>query len=258
VRIHREGTVTKRAYFRFYEELNDFLPVARRFTTIERPFELAPTVKDMIESLGVPHPEVDLVIVNGESVDFSYRVADGDRVSVYPVFESIDISPVVRLRPQPLRETRFSVDANLGRLARYLRLFGFDTAYDPELGDAELAEASQEQRRALLTRDVELLKRGTITHGYYVRTDDPRSQVTEVLTRFDLARSARPFTRCTACNTTLVPVDKEDVVDRVPANSFARFDEYRACPGCDRVYWEGSHMPRATRFVSEVLREAGA
>ena len=245
--------VTKRAHFRFYEELNDFLPAPSRYKTIERPFVLTATVKDMIESLGVPHPEVDLIVVNGDSVDFAYQVQDGDRVSVYPVFESLDISPVVRLRPEPLRDTWFSVDANLGRLARYLRLFGFDTAYDPELSDAELAESSQDDKRLLLTRDVGLLKRRTITHGYFVRADDPRVQVTEVLARFDLAASARPFIRCTMCNSVLVPVDKADVADRVPASSLARFDEYRLCPGCGAVYWEGSHMPRATRLVDDVL-----
>lgn len=246
----------KRAWFRFYEELNDFLPEARRYSMIERTFELSASVKDMIESFGVPHTEVDLIIVNGESVDFSYRIADGDRVSVYPVFESLDVSPVVRLRPEPLREPRFSVDANLGQLARYLRLLGFDAAYDRKASDAELADSSQSERRLLLTRDVGLLKRRSVTHGYYVRAADPRDQVIEVLGRFDLTSAVRAFTRCTVCNAELVPVDKKDVADRVPAGSLERFEEFRSCPGCDRIYWEGSHMRRASAFVAEVVRAA--
>ena len=248
------GSRSNRAQFRFYEELNDFLPQAQRYSTIERTFDQHPSVKDMIEAIGVPHAEVDLIIVNGESVDFSHRVADGDRVSVYPVFESLDISPVVRVRPEPLREPRFAVDANLGQLARYLRLLGFDTTYDREISDAELAESSQRDGRLLLTRDVGLLKRRTITHGYYVRASDPRAQVIEVLGRFDLAPAARPFMRCTICNGELAPVDKKEVADRVPAGSLKHFQEFRTCSGCGRVYWEGSHMERASKFVKEVLQ----
>jgi uncharacterized protein with PIN domain len=248
----------KRAHFRFYEELNDFLPEGQRYSTVERNFELSPSVKDMIESIGVPHTEVDLIIVNGESVDFSYRVADGDRVSVYPVFESLDISAVVKLRPEPLREPRFSVDANLGQLARYMRLLGFDTAYDRDMSDADLAESSQKDGRLLLTRDVGLLKRKTITHGYFVRAADPHAQVIEVLSRFDLAGVARPFRRCTLCNAELVPVNKNEVADRVPEGSLRRFDDFRACSGCGQIYWEGSHMQRASRFVEEVLEASQA
>ena len=248
--------MSKRAYLRFYEELNDFLPEAQRYSTIEQPFELSPSVKDVIEGSGVPHTEIDLIIVNGESVDFTHRVVDGDRVSVYPMFESLDISPVVRLRPEPLRVPRFSVDANLGRLARFLRLLGFDTRYDPESSDLELAESSQADGRLLLTRDIGLLKRRTITHGYFVRAVEPRAQVTEVLARFHLAGAARPFSRCTWCNGDLAPIDKELVADRVPRGSLERFEEFRACEVCGRIYWEGSHIERAARFIEEVLREA--
>ncbi|MGH2754656.1 MAG: Mut7-C RNAse domain-containing protein [Actinomycetota bacterium] len=250
--------MTKRAYFRFYEELNDFLPEVLRYSTIEQTFEVSPSVKDMIESLGVPHTEIDLIIVNGASVDFTHRVDDGDRVGVYPMFEAIDISPVVRLRPDPLRVPRFSVDANLGRLARYLRLLGFDTRYDPGSSDVELAVSSQEERRLLLTRDVGLLKRRTITHGSFVRAVDPRAQLIEVLARFDLAGIARPFTRCTWCNGDLKPVEKEAVAGRVPAGSLERFDDFRACVSCGRIYWEGSHIERATAFIDEVLRASRA
>ncbi len=114
------------ARFRFYAELNDHLPPGDQYRTIEKQFFLPASVKDMIESLGVPHAEVDLVLVNGESSDFSRLIRDGDQVAVYPVFESIDIAPVLRLRPQPLREPKFVLDVHLGRLAGYLRLLGFE------------------------------------------------------------------------------------------------------------------------------------
>ncbi len=126
------------AEFRFYAELNDFLPPSKRLVPFSYPFEVSGSVKDMIESLGVPHTEVDLILANGESVGFSYLVRDGDRISVYPVFESIDIAPIVRVRPQPLRDPRFVLDTHLGRLASYLRMLGFDTLYQSDYQDEEL------------------------------------------------------------------------------------------------------------------------
>lgn len=113
-----------RASFRFYAELGDFLPPDRRGVTFAHEFHDRPSVKDVIESLGVPHTEVDLVLADSEPVDFSWRLRDGTRVSVYPVFESIDVAPVTRLRPAALREVRLVVDGHLGRLGRYLRMLG--------------------------------------------------------------------------------------------------------------------------------------
>ena len=109
-----------RVQLRFYEELNDFLAPALRKLEFSHRFERRTSVKDMIESFGVPHTEVDIILVNGKSVDFSCIVQDGDHISVYPVFESLDISPLLRLRPALLRSPAFVLDSNLGRLARYL------------------------------------------------------------------------------------------------------------------------------------------
>ena len=165
------------AVFRFYEELNDFLPARRRKIEFEHHFDRRASIKDMIESLGVPHTEVELILVNGRSVDFSYMVEDGNRISVYPVFESLDVSPLLRLRPEPLRDPRFVVDCNLGRLARYLRLLGFDCLYQNDYTDAGVALISQQQHRIVLTRDRRLLHRKIITHGFYIRASMPREQV---------------------------------------------------------------------------------
>jgi hypothetical protein len=115
------------ATFRFYEELNDFLPPARRKREFSVPCARAATAKHMIEALGVPHTEVEVVLVNGESVGFERLLRDGDRVAVYPKFEALDITPLLRVRQAPLRTTHFLADAHLGGLARLLRLAGFDT-----------------------------------------------------------------------------------------------------------------------------------
>ena len=245
------------AQFRFYEELNDFLPPHQKKIDFPHTFLGRNAIKDMIEALGVPHPEIDLILVNGQSVDFSYIVQDGDQISVYPVFEAFDITPLLRLRPTPLRVSRFILDVHLGRLARYLRLFGFDTLYRNDYDDAELARLAGEQRRILLTRDRNLLKRSSITHGYYIRATDPRQQLREVLARFDLYRSVRSFRRCTQCNGLLTVVVKERILDRLGPDTQRYFDRFWMCGDCQRIYWQGSHYERMRHLIEEVLESAG-
>jgi uncharacterized protein with PIN domain len=242
----------KRARFRFYAELNDFLPNDARGSDLTREFELGASVKDMIEAFGVPHTEVEFVLVNGKSVDFSHRVEDGDDISVYPVFESFDISEVVRVRPQPLRESRFVLDAHLGTLARYLRLLGFDCDYRNDFSDRELVDVSVSEGRVLLTRDVGILKRSAVTHGYFVRATEPRAQAIEVLRRFDLFGRVEPFRRCLSCNGRLEQVPKADVEARLPPRTARYYNEFRVCSDCERVYWKGSHYSRMLGFVEEV------
>ncbi len=238
-----------RAWFRFYAELNDFLAPERRFGEFPYEFLDIGTVKDRIESFGVPHTEVDLILVNGEPVDFAYRVKDSDRVSVYPVFEALDIAPLARLRQEPLRDPQFVLDIHLGKLAAYLRMVGFDTLYRNCARDEELAATSRAERRILLTRDVGLLKRGEVTHGYFMRETGPRKQLAEVIRRFDLARLMRPFSRCMACNGVLVEASKEEVRDLVPPRTAELYDEFRRCPSCGRVYWKGGHYQRMLKMI---------
>jgi len=176
---------------RFYEELNDFLPPHRRKVTFTHALTRRTSVKDLIESFGVPHTEVELILANGRSVDFSYIVQAGDRISVYPMFESLDVSPLLRLREKPLRDPRFVVDANLGQLARYLRLLGFDATYRNSFTDAEVAQISSREKRIVLTRDRALLRHKIITHGYFVRAVKPREQVREILARLEQIRRLR-------------------------------------------------------------------
>lgn len=222
--------------------------------TVTRSFEVPGSVKDMIEACGIPHTEVDLIVANGRSVDFSYRVTDGDRVSVFPVFESFDITPIVKVRPEPLRTVRFVADNHLGRLARFLRLLGLDTSYQNDWDDPELVRISTSQQRILLTRDIGLLKHGPVTHGYWIRATDPREQVTEVVRRFHLARHLTPFTRCMACNGKLVPVTKKEIAHRLPPRTSRHVDDFRLCSSCDKVYWQGAHHPELRRIVAAARR----
>lgn len=241
------------AWFRFYAELNDFLPHYRRQVAFSYAFNGRASVKDVIEALGVPHTEVDLILVEGVSVDFTPLVEDNAHISVFPVFESLDVSPLIRLRPQPLRVLRFVLDTHLGRLATDLRLLGFDGLYDNGYSDEELARLSAVDGRVLLTRDRGLLKRGAVTRGYYVRAALPRDQIVEVLRRFDLAAPVAPFSRCLRCNGLLEPVDKATILDCLPAGTRAHFVEFNRCSACERVYWAGAHYEALQRRVADIL-----
>lgn len=243
-----------RVTIRFYEELNDFLEPSRRKRDIEASFPERRSVKDLVESFGVPHVEVDLILVNGESVDFSRIVADGDRISVYPMFESIDIGPVTRLRPAPLREPRFVLDVHLQKLARRLRLLGFDVDFSPNRDDAALADIAEAEDRILLSRDRQLMMRRKVARGLYVRNTDPEKQVAEVLDRLDLRCRCRPFTRCIECNGMIEALDPDASPDPdIPPGVRAWCREYYRCRGCGRVYWKGSHYVKLIKTVEKFL-----
>ena len=240
------------ATVRFYEELNDFLPVEKRKTSFLYSFFGHPSVKDSIEALGVPHTEVDLILVNGQSVDFTYRLRKNDRISVYPVFESFDISPVVRLRPRPLRRVRFVLDTQLGKLAKRLRMLGFDTLYHNDFKETDLIKISASENRILLTRNKKLLKRRCIDRGFWIRTTEPDSQVREIVKRLDLFSQCHPFTRCLECNTPVKSVSKKKILGLLKHQTAAYFDTFTQCSACGKVYWKGSHYERMRQFLRSI------
>lgn len=236
---------------RFYAELCDLLPRRHRSGRIShRPIETQ-SVKDLIESYGVPHTEVELILADDIPVGWDHRPRPGERISVFPMFESFDVRPLVRLRPEPLRETRFVLDGHLGALARRLRLLGFDCHYQRDVADDRLVCLSVQQRRILLTRDRLLLRRKAVTHGYLVRSDQPREQVLEVVRRFQLGGSIQPFTRCPVCNARLARVAKADIEHRLPAGTRRTYDDFHTCPDCGRDYWRGAHHRRLARLVDQ-------
>jgi uncharacterized protein with PIN domain len=242
---------------RFYEELNRFLPEARRKLPFTESVPPGSTTKSLIENLGVPHTEVDLVLLNGESVDFSRQLADGDTVSVYPVFESMDVGAVSRVRAVPLRVTRFVADVHLGRLARLLRMMGFDTAWANHLADDEIVSTARGQGRIILSRDRGLLKRRAVTHGCLIRSLEPREQLAEVLARFDLARQVRLFSRCMDCNAVLARVSRVSVLDALPPSVAETCSEFSRCPRCGKVFWRGTHWETMKKLAADVLGRQG-
>lgn len=242
-----------RATLRFYEELNDFLPRHRRKTDFEVEIKGKRSIKDMIEALGVPHTEIDLILVNEKSVDFTYILQDGDRISVYPVFESLNIENVTRLRKIPLRETKFIADINLGHIVKYMRILGFDVCFDPLLSHRQIIEISKKENRIVLTKSKNLLKFKDITHGIFIRPGTTEEQVRGIIDFLDIKDIVKPFSRCLRCNNLLRSVPKESIVDRIPPKTKVFCNEYSYCKPCDKIYWKGTHFIKMKRVIDRIL-----
>lgn len=244
------------AFFRFYGNLNDFLPPHRQQVEFARRIKDQGSIKDAIEALGVPHPEVSLILVNGESVGFDYWVQSDDRISVYPQGITPDRAAISRVQPPPLSQIRFVLDVHLGKLATYLRLLGFDSLYRNDYNDDELAQISSQEQRILLTQDRGLLKRSMVTYGYAVRSDNPEEQTAEILERFDLYSAIAPFQRCPRCNGKLVSVEKNSIQDQIPYYTRLHYDEFSQCQSCHQIYWKGAHYARIQSLIDRVRAHA--
>lgn len=246
--------LTHTAYIQFHGRLNYFLANRTNGTGwIHHHFEWRTSIKDMLESIGPPHPEMELLVVNGQSVDFDTIVEPDDRIEVYDNISSTRVSKPVALRPAYSGRPRFVLDTHLGRLAHYLRMFGFDTLYRNDYLDEELAEVSHKQSRILLTRDIGLLKRSLVVYGYYVRDTDPKQQIAEVIQRYTLNDRVALFRHCSRCNGRLNAINKADIHDELPGKTLEYYNEFHRCSGCGQIYWKGSHFDRLQSFLTGVL-----
>lgn len=228
------------AHFRFLGRLKDFLPRDQRDQVIAVEFRERQSIKHLAESLGVPHPEIGPVLVNGQPGALSTITQDGDQVEVHPVTNGCLVKP------------RFLLDAHLGRLTAYLRMLGFDCLYRNDYEDETLAEIAQSEGRILLSRDRRLLMRKAVTYGYCLRSLDSLEQLSEVIQRFDLTLRIAPFHRCLRCNHPLEPVAKETVQDRLEPLTKLYFHEFQICPACRQIYWKGSHYEKLQKLVEEI------
>jgi hypothetical protein len=215
-----------------------------------------PALRDAIEAQGVPHPEVDLLLANGDPASLERPLHDGDRISAYPRLRRL--APDAVLRPDPPEPLRFVLDVHLGRLARYLRMLGIDARYANDAADRALARVADREGRILLTRDRKLLCRRRIRRGAYVRAADPEAQLREVAAWFDLEGAAEPWTRCMRCNGTLTSTPPEAIRDTVPAAVYDAHDTFWQCTRCDQVYWAGSHVRRMRRLIDRVFGDGAA
>lgn len=248
---------------RYFEELNFFLPRNQRDRDLLYSFSGRRSVKDLIESMGIPHVEVDVIFVNGASVSFSYIVNDGDRINVYPDFKLSGTGGVLKPGVSPPAETKFVLDVHLRKLARDMRLLGFDVDYADNRDDAILAEISHRENRILLTCDRQLLMRKIVSRGIIVRSRDPGVQIIEVIERLHLHDQISPFTRCIECNGTIESIDidnAEFAVERsiVPEGVLSWCKDYFLCTSCRKIYWKGSHYDRLSLKLEKVLNRLDA
>jgi hypothetical protein len=244
----------KNITFRCYAELNDFLLPELRQKPFIHPLKTPVTLGEAMESLGIPCSEVDLVLVNSQPSPLNRRLYENDVVSVYPVFETLDISGLKEKHSPPLRVTRFILDAHLGKLAKYLRMLGFDTLYRNDFGDEEIIGLAVKENRIILTRDKLLLQSRRVTHGYYIRSTDKHQQLREVVRKFDLYSQFRSFTRCMTCNAELVPKSRQEIPNLIQPGILELYEDYYFCPDCVKVYWQGSHFKRMESFIRELTR----
>jgi uncharacterized protein len=238
------------AFFLFHKSLNDFLPAIKRNSWINYSFQGISSVKDAIEAIGVPHPEVDVILVHNSSVDFAYRIKENDRIEVYPVFPDHIFPESYSLAKQYLSIDKFVLDVHLGKLGKAMRLLGIDTLMENHFSDKMIAQIAESENRIVLTRDIGLLKHKAIKCGYWLRSQHWEEQLAEVMTRFDLQKRFKPFSRCTVCNGLIESVPKETVINLLPPASKELFNEFFQCSNCKRVYWKGSHYERMEDWVS--------
>jgi len=228
------------AYFFFFGRLNDFLSQDQREQTITVDFRGRQSIKHLAESLGVPHPEIGRVQVNGQDEPLNVITKDQDHVEIHPIADGYPKDP------------RFVLDIHLGRLTAYLRMLGFDCLYRNDYDDDQLSATAKEERRILLSRDRRLLMRKSVAEGYCPRSLDSLEQISEIVQRFDLAHRVIPFHRCLRCNHILEPVSKDEVLDRLEPLTKQYFDEFHICRACGQVYWKGSHYERMEKLVEEI------
>ena len=243
------------ATFQIYDELNDFLPMGRKGQIINNTFTGNPTVKHLIEAMGVPHTEIDVILVNGYKVGFECVIEENDAVQVFPLNPSIGLSEGLAGWDIGGEKPRFVLDNHLGKLAAYLRMLGMDTLYRSDYQDDDLANISDEENRILLTRDRRLLMRKIIHYGYCVRNLDPKLQLIEVMRRYNLYGTEDPFQRCLNCNSPLGQVPKMSILGRLQKLTKRYYNDFKICPKCDQIYWKGSHYERMERFLAEIIKE---
>ncbi|MFH0761342.1 MAG: Mut7-C RNAse domain-containing protein [Bacteroidota bacterium] len=237
------------AWFRFYEELNDYLPEGKGKVWLEYVFSGAISIREVFRSMKIPADEIDLIMVNQQSKGLDYMLHDGDRISVYPVFELLDLSDVSQVRVNPLRNPRFICDVHLGRFCKYLRMLGFDTLYSNRYTSDEMITISRQEQRIILSRNYLLTRHKEVTRAYWIGSPDPLEQIKDLIKKLDLSKLADPLTRCLNCNDRIVPIEKQEIIHRLQAGTAKYFKEFFICPACDQIYWKGSHFDNMSDFI---------
>lgn len=239
-------------HFTFHQDFNIFLDKVNRNQTYTYFFEENSTVKDSIEVQGVPHTEVEWVLVNKQSVNFSYRLQNEDVVEVFSYHAGLQMPCIVR---PPLSNLDFMVDFNVRKITKYLRMLGFRTVTDEGVPDEEIAAIAERENKIVLTRDIGLLKRKNVTYGYFLRSEDVEKQIVEIVKRYDLLPKIAPFSICLTCNGGIGRVTKESILEELPILIREEYDEFFQCNACQKVYWKGSHFDNMRKVIDSLQEQ---
>ncbi|MCP4576291.1 MAG: Mut7-C ubiquitin/RNAse domain-containing protein [Deltaproteobacteria bacterium] len=242
--------------FRFNGELNDFLPPDRRMRGFASRFKGRESIKDKIEALGVPHSEVDFILVNGKSVAFNYILDNGDHIGVYPWIETLDVPGITHLMHMPTGSPRFIADQNIHDIVKIMRALGLDVFQDQIFSPEELVHISINEKRIILSTSRQLLKRKRVVHGFFIRQGNREAQIQKIVNRLSLKNRCKPFSRCLICNTLLEMVEKESVWERIPPKTRNHCNDFARCLSCNRIYWKGTHYQKIKEKVDRILSSA--
>ncbi len=236
---------------RFYSVLNQLLAKNKKYSdTIE--IKPGQTVKDLIESFGIPHTEIGLILSNSEIVDFSYQLNNQDRITVFPKFFQLDVSSINKLGPDTPSDIKFIADVHLGKLAKHLRMLGFDCIWENNYDDLTIIELSTKENRIILTRDKGILKFAKVKYGYLIKSHNHFEQLVEIVERYDLINKINPFSKCIECNTSTKIIDKNKIIDRLEPKTKKYFFNFKICPKCNRIYWNGSHSEKMNKIIQQL------
>jgi hypothetical protein len=150
---------------------------------------------------------------------------------------------------------KFIVDCMLGKLARWLKILGFDVIYFPKIEDSELLALARKERRTLLTRDNMLVKKAKGAKSLFIESDVWKKQVEQVLREFRLWKKAKPYSRCIECNIELKNLSKKKAENLVAPFVWEHASSFALCPQCGRVFWQGTHFQDMEFRIEEILRQ---
>ena len=228
----------------FPKEFNSFKRRKNKDQEIIYPLERKTSIKNIIESLGVPHTEIGKIVVEDKDVDFNYIPANSQKITVLPIIPPFDVTRPSLLRPEPLQKIRFVVDVNVGKLARLLRMLGLDAEYSPKFLDKDILFFSKTEKRIVLSKDIGLLECRQIIFGRHVQSIYPDDQLVEIIGFFGINGPFDFFSRCLRCNNKLSLVNTKDILHRLEPKTQKYFNRFKICPRCNRIYWRGSHYEK--------------
>ncbi len=211
------------------------------------------TIKDIIESLGIPHTEVGKIEKGEEQLTFHHIGVAGEPYHIYPFTCDTPVLRPTILRPLPFSSISFIADDTVGKLRRNMRMAGLDTSAAPLKPLTEIAASATQQQRILITRNRDLLKCKDVIFGQLVRSGDHVIQLREVFCRYTFAERPIPFSRCLECNIFLLDAQKKDILDELQPLTRKYYFSFKKCPGCTRIFWHGSHLEKMRGIVNSVL-----